>query len=42
MSLEGDSHEAEVILYLELLVSLGMSLEGICHDFTTSSNLIWR
>ncbi len=32
MSLEGDCHEVEVTLNLELLV---MSLEGACHELYT-------
>ncbi len=39
-------HEVEVTPYLELLITFGMSLEGVCHDplcnFTTSLYLIWR
>jgi hypothetical protein len=31
MSLEGDSHEVEVTLNMELLVTFGMSLEGVCN-----------
>jgi hypothetical protein len=30
MSLEGDCHEVEVISNLKLLVSFGLSLEGVC------------
>jgi hypothetical protein len=33
MSLKGDCHEVEVTLHLELLVTFGMSLEGVCHEF---------
>jgi hypothetical protein len=44
--LEGDCHEVEVTPNLELLVTFGMSLKGVCHEildnFTTSSYLIWR
>jgi hypothetical protein len=32
MSLEGDCREAEVTPNLELLVTLSMSLEGVCHE----------
>jgi hypothetical protein len=32
MSFEGDCHEVEVTSYLELLVTLGMSLEGVFHE----------
>jgi hypothetical protein len=32
MSLEGDCYEVEVTPDLELLVSFGMSLEGVCHE----------
>jgi hypothetical protein len=32
MSLEGDCHEAEVTPNLALLVTFGMSLEGVCHE----------
>jgi hypothetical protein len=32
MSLEGDWHEVEVTPNLELLVTLGMSFEGVCHE----------
>jgi hypothetical protein len=35
MSLEGGSHEVEVIPNLELLVTFGMSMEGVCHEFYT-------
>jgi hypothetical protein len=35
MSLEGDCHEIEVTCRLELLVTIGMSLEGVSHDFYT-------
>jgi hypothetical protein len=31
MSLEGDCHEVEVTLNLKLLVTLGLSLEGVGH-----------
>jgi hypothetical protein len=46
MSLEGDRHEVEVSANLELLVTFGMSLEGLFHELypllLTSSCLIWR
>ena len=46
MSLEGDCYEVEVTPNLELLVTFGMSLEGVCHEllhnFTTSSYLNFR
>jgi hypothetical protein len=46
MTLEGDRREVEVTPDLALLVTFGMSLEGIFHElytfFTTSSYLIWR
>jgi hypothetical protein len=32
MSLEGDCHEVEVMPNLKLLVTFGMSLEGVCHE----------
>jgi hypothetical protein len=32
MSLEGDCHEFEVTPNLELLVTFGMSLEGVSHE----------
>jgi hypothetical protein len=32
MSLEGDCLEVEVTPNLELLVTFGMSLEGVCHE----------
>jgi hypothetical protein len=32
MSLEGDCHEDGVTPNLELLVTFGMSLEGVCHE----------
>jgi hypothetical protein len=32
MSLEGDCHKVEVTPNLELLVTCGMSLEGVCHE----------
>ncbi len=35
MSLEGDCHEVEVTPNLELLVTLGMSLKGVCHELYT-------
>jgi hypothetical protein len=31
-SFEGDSHEIEITPNLELLITFGMSLEGICHE----------
>ncbi len=35
MSLGGDCHEIEVTPNLELLVTLGMSLEGVCRELYT-------
>jgi hypothetical protein len=35
MSLEEDCHEVEVTPILELLVTFGVSLEGVCHEFYT-------
>jgi hypothetical protein len=35
MSLEGDCHEVEVTPNLELLVTFGMSLEGVCLEHYT-------
>jgi hypothetical protein len=35
MSLEGDCHVVEVTPNLELLVSFGMSLEGVYHEVHT-------
>jgi hypothetical protein len=35
MSLEGDCHEVEVTPNLELLVTFGKGLEGVCHDLYT-------
>jgi hypothetical protein len=35
MSLEGDCHELEVTLNLELLVTFVSSLEGVCHELYT-------
>jgi hypothetical protein len=35
MSLEGDCHEVEVTPNLELLVTFGMTLEGVCHELYT-------
>jgi hypothetical protein len=35
MSLEVDCHEVEVTPNLELLVTFGMSLEGVCHELDT-------
>jgi hypothetical protein len=32
MSLDLDCHEVEVTPNLQLLVTLGMSLEGVCHE----------
>jgi hypothetical protein len=44
MSLEGDCHEVVVTPNLELLVTFGMSLEGVCDELymnlTSSSYLI--
>ncbi len=34
-SLEGDCHEVEVAPNLELLVTFGMSLKGVCHELCT-------
>jgi hypothetical protein len=34
-TLEGDCHEVEVTSYLELLVTFGMSLQGVCHELFT-------
>jgi hypothetical protein len=31
MSLKGDCHEVEITPNLELLVTIDMSLEGVCH-----------
>jgi hypothetical protein len=31
LSLEGDCHELEVSLNVELFITFGMSLEGVCH-----------
>jgi hypothetical protein len=36
MSSERDCHEVEVTPKSELLVTFGMSLEGVCHDLYTS------
>jgi hypothetical protein len=33
MSLEEDYHEVEVTHNLEFLVTFGISLEGVCHDW---------
>ena len=43
MSLEGDCNEVEVTSYLELLVTFGMRLEGVCHDLWGQifSHKIW-
>jgi hypothetical protein len=35
MSFEGDCREVEVTPNLELLVTFGMSLEGVCHELFT-------
>jgi hypothetical protein len=35
MSLEGDFHEVDVTPNLKLLVTFGISLEGVCHDLYT-------
>jgi hypothetical protein len=35
MSLEGDCREVEVPPNLELLVTFGMSVEGVCHKLYT-------
>jgi hypothetical protein len=32
MSLEGDFHEVEVTLNLELFVAVGINLEGVFHE----------
>jgi hypothetical protein len=32
MSLQGDSREGQITPTLELLVTFGMSLEGVCHE----------
>jgi hypothetical protein len=32
MSLEGDCHEVEFTPNLELLVTFGISLKGVCHE----------
>ena len=32
MSLEGGCHEVEVTPNLELLVTFGISFEGVCHE----------
>ncbi len=37
MSLDGDCHEVEVTPNLELLATLGMSLEGVFHKLCTQS-----
>jgi hypothetical protein len=36
MSLEGDCHEVEITPNLELLVTFGLSLEGVGHELTIS------
>jgi hypothetical protein len=35
MSLEGDCHEVEVTLNLELLVTFGLNLGGVCDELYT-------
>jgi hypothetical protein len=35
MSLDGDFHEVEVTPNLELFVTFGMSLEGVCNELYT-------
>ncbi len=35
MSSEGDFYEVEVTPNLELLVNIGMSFEGVCHELYT-------
>jgi hypothetical protein len=35
MSLEEDCYKVEVTPNLELLVTFGMSLEGVCHELNT-------
>jgi hypothetical protein len=35
MSWEGDCHDVEVPPNLEVLVTFGMSLEGVCHELYT-------
>jgi hypothetical protein len=35
VTLEGDVHEVEVTPNLELLVTFGMCLEGVCHELYT-------
>jgi hypothetical protein len=35
MSLEGDCHKVVVTPNLELLVTFGTSLEGVCHKLST-------
>jgi hypothetical protein len=35
MRLEEDCHEIEVTPNLELLVTFGMSFEGVCHELDT-------
>ncbi len=35
MSLDRDGHEVEVTPYLELLVTFGISLEGVCLELYT-------
>ncbi len=45
-SLEGDCHEVEVTLNLELLITIGISLGELVmsckHNFTISLYLIWK
>jgi hypothetical protein len=35
MSLDGDCNEVEVTPNLELLVTFGMTLKGVCHELHT-------
>jgi hypothetical protein len=35
VSLEGGHHDLEVAPNLELLMTFGMSLEGVCHELRT-------
>jgi hypothetical protein len=35
MSLSGDCHELEITPTMELLVTFGMGLEGVCLEFYT-------
>jgi hypothetical protein len=39
MSLEGDCREVEATPNLELLVTFGMSLEEVCHEFYTEFHI---